>query len=96
MMMVIGGGGLTSITLFVRAAAVSIFIHGIVTFHLLIFSGTLMMALKAKMLNGKAGVRVYLWNCHWVGVQLASWGVEDLIVGWLGWWLASWPGWWLW
>ena len=35
MMMMIGGGGLTSITLFVRAAALSIFIHGIVTFHLL-------------------------------------------------------------
>ena len=49
MMMMIGGGGLTSITLFVRAPAVSIFIHGIVTFHLLIFSGTLMMELKAKM-----------------------------------------------
>ena len=89
MMMMIGGGGLTSITLFVRAAACqSSFMALSLSTYSLIFSGTLMMALKAKMLNGKAGIRVYLWNCHWE--------VEDLIVGWLGWWLASWPGWWLW
>ena len=58
-----------------------------------------MMALKAKILNGKSrskslSVELSLGGCS-IG-WLAGWGVEDLIVGWLGWWLASWPGWCLW
>ena len=89
MMMMIGGGGLTSITLFVRAAACqSSFMALSLSTYSLIFSGTLMMALKAKILNGKSrskslSVELSLGGCSigWLGGRGSDCGLAGLVAG---------------